>query len=77
MKLQSHDSKGQPCYIDPTPYANTGRKAPMLALGLEPKSISPNANPAFKEDTDAEGEGITVPSEAPAIQIARHQTQVI
>ena len=71
MKPQSYDRKGQPRYKEVSAAANTGRKAALLAMGLEPKSVSPYPNPAFEEDADSEEEGITDPSEAAAIQLAR------
>ena len=49
----------------------------MVALGLQPKSVSPFPNPAFQEDADHEEEGITDPSEAAATQLARQQTQAL
>ena len=47
-KLQSYESKGQPRYKEVSEAANTGREAAMVALGLEPKSVSPLPNPAIE-----------------------------
>ena len=48
-----------------------GRKAALLAMGLEPKSILPYPNPAFEEDAEDDEEGTTEPSLAAAIQLVR------
>ncbi len=50
-KPQSYDEKGQPCYKKVSEAANTGRKAAPLTMGMEPKSVSPFPNPAFKPDS--------------------------
>ena len=63
--------------MDPTPYANTGRGATILALGLELKSISPYTNAEFEEGNEAEEEGTSDASEAAAIELARQHTQAI
>ena len=72
-KLKFHDSKGYPHHVEPTSYANMGRKAAMLALGLEPKCILPYPNPEFKEEDEAAEEGNSAASEA----AARQHTQTI
>ena len=76
-KLQSYDSRGCPHYVMPSEAANTGRKDAMMALGLEPRSISPCHNPNVEEDSEAEEESTSEPSEAAAIQLARQHTQAI
>ncbi len=76
-KPQSYDRKGQPHYKQVSEAANTGRKAALLAMGMEPKSVSPFPNPEFESDADSEEDVTTDPSEAAAIQLARQQTQAL
>ena len=76
-KPQSYDTKGCPHFKGPSDVANTGMKAAMLAVGLEPKSTSPYPNLNFEEDDQAEPEGTSEASEAAAIQQARQLAKAI
>ena len=71
-KPQSYDNQHHSCYVESSDVAKKGGgKAAMVALGLEPKDMSPFPNPQFHGE---EKEGTSEAGEAAASTLARQHT---